>query len=77
MNHLRSSPYPPKPSDIVGNYYNNPQLSVYQIQRQEQEQQLLELKEYHETEKVGPMPDHIREKLDAVFKKVRVTQDES
>ncbi|AIQ54539.1 hypothetical protein R70331_25485 [Paenibacillus sp. FSL R7-0331] len=53
------------------------EMTVYQIQQQEQELRMLELQEYHETEKVGPMPDHVREKLDAIFKKARVTEDES
>lgn len=52
-------------------------LTVYQIQQREQEQRMLELKEYHETEQVGPMPDSVRERLDKVFKKARVIQDES
>lgn len=53
------------------------ELTVYQIQQQEHEQRMLELKEYHETEQVGPPPEHVRQKLDAIFKKVRVTEDES
>lgn len=51
-------------------------LTVYQIQQQEQQQRMLELQEYHETEEVGPMPERVRQKLNALYKKTRVTQDE-
>lgn len=51
-------------------------LTVYQIQRQEQEQRILELQEYHETEKVGPAPDAVQKKIDAIFRS-KVKPDES
>lgn len=69
--------FAPAPGEIYQACMDNgTELTVYQIQQQEQQQRMLELQEYHETEKVGPMPDHVRQKLNAVYKKARVTQDE-
>lgn len=70
--------FAPTPGEIYQACMDSgPELTIYQLQKQEQQQRLLELREYHETEKVGPPPDHIRQKLDAIFKKARVTEDES
>lgn len=74
--HILTSRFAPRIADVVREDLKQ-ELTVYQIQQQENEQARLELQEYHETEKVGPMPDHIKAKLDAVFKKARVTLDES
>lgn len=65
--------FAPTPAEIYQACLDNElDLSVYQIQQREHEQRMLELKEYHETEEVGPMPDSVRERLDKVFKKARV-----
>ncbi|WP_170287177.1 replicative helicase loader/inhibitor [Paenibacillus faecis] len=52
-------------------------LSIYEIQRLENEQQLLELQEYHEREEVKPMPEHIAKRLESLFVNMRVNRDES
>ncbi len=70
--------FAPDPADIyLACIERETELTVYQIQQQEHEQRMLELKEYHENEQVGPPPEHVRQKLDAIFQKVRVTEDES
>lgn len=69
MTHLRSSPFPPKPSDIVGDFYSKPKPSIYDIQALEQKEQQLALMEYHEKNVVVPMPDHIHELLKRLDKK--------
>ncbi|WP_433584033.1 hypothetical protein [Paenibacillus amylolyticus] len=48
------------------------EMSVYDVQRIEREQEVLALKEYHEKNVVGPPPNHVLEKLQKVFNKTRV-----
>ncbi|WP_245864466.1 replicative helicase loader/inhibitor [Paenibacillus donghaensis] len=52
------------------------ELTVYQIQKQEQQARVLELQEYHETEEVGPAPDFVQKRIDAIFRS-KVKPDES
>ncbi|CAH1054066.1 hypothetical protein [Paenibacillus pseudetheri] len=77
MTHLRTSPFPPKPSDIVGNFYNKPKPSIYDIQALEQKQEQLALLEYHESNEVIPMPDHIHELLERLAKKRLIGGDDN
>lgn len=76
MDHFRTNRFPPTPADLIRAEEGRP-LSVYEIQKQENEQQLLELQEYHEREDVKPMPDHIARRLDKLFAGMRVNDDES
>ncbi len=69
--------FPPTPAEIYQACVQNQSLSVYQIQRIENEQQLLELQEYHEREEVKPMPEHIANRLEKLFAGMRVNRDES
>ncbi|MEN1985223.1 hypothetical protein [Paenibacillus hubeiensis] len=73
--HLRLSEFPPKPANLAGDYFNRPKLSVYDIQAIEQQEQQIALQEYHEKNKVVPMPDHIRAKLEGLVKKRTVGGD--
>lgn len=69
--------FAPTPGEIYQACIDNgTALTVYQIQRQEQEQRVLELQEYHESEEVGPAPDFVQKKIDAVFR-TKVKPDES
>jgi hypothetical protein len=69
--------FAPSPGDIYQECIDSgPTLTIYQLQRQEHEQRILELQEYHETEKVGPAPDFIQQKIDAIFR-TKVKRDES
>ncbi len=76
MEHFRTNRFPPTPADLIRAEQNQP-LSIYEIQRLENERQELELKEYHEREEVKPMPEHIARRLEQVFAGLRVNQDES
>lgn len=76
MEHFRTNRFPPTPADLIGADRQQP-LSVYESQRLENEQQLLELQEYHEREEVKPMPEHIANRLDQLFAGMRVDEDES
>ncbi|PAD73946.1 hypothetical protein [Paenibacillus campinasensis] len=77
MMHFRTSSFPPTPADLIGGKEPEKSLTIYDIQRKEQEQQLLELQEYHEREDVKPMPDHIAKRLGQIFAGMRVNRDES
>lgn len=55
---------------------SGPELTIYQVQQQEYEQRMLELSEYHETEQVGPAPDFVQKRIDAIFRS-KVKPDES
>lgn len=69
--------FAPTPAEIYQAVLDQrPSPSVYEVQQLEERQAVLELKEYHEREKAVPMPDHIREQLNATLKKVTVTTDE-
>lgn len=74
--HIATSRFPPRISDLLREDLQLPQ-SVYDMQRLETQQQMLELQVYHATEKVKPMPDHVRERLQATFSKMKVNADES
>lgn len=69
--------FAPTPAEIYQACVQNQPLSIYEIQRLENERQELELKEYHEREEVKPMPEHIARRLKQVFAGLRVNQDES
>lgn len=70
--------FAPTPGEIYQACMDSgPQLTIYQIQQQEQQQRMLELQEYHETEDVGPMPDHVREKLNSVFEKFKAVKPDA
>ncbi|GIO57970.1 hypothetical protein J21TS7_62880 [Paenibacillus cineris] len=69
--------FAPTPAEIYQACVENQTLSIYEIQRRENEQQLLELQEYHEREEVKPMPEHIARRLDQLFAGMRVNNDES
>ena len=71
--HIDSSRFEPTIADIIN---NKPVLSIYDIQKQEREQEQLALKEYHENNEVVPMPDHIREKINALLQKTKVGDSE-
>lgn len=75
MEHFRTNRFPPTPADLIRAEQDQP-LSIYDIQRLENEQQLLELQEYHEREKVKPMPEHIARRMDNLFAGLRVNKDE-
>ncbi|WP_217496341.1 replicative helicase loader/inhibitor [Paenibacillus algicola] len=69
--------FAPTPAEIYQACTEPETYSIYELQRREQEQQLLELKEYHEREEVKPMPDHIANRLEKLFASMRVNNDES
>lgn len=64
--------FPPVPADIIG---PKEQLSIYDIQALERQQEQLALEEYHEKNKVVPMPAHIREKLVRIAIKAKAGDD--
>lgn len=64
--HIDNSRFEPKIADIIN---NKPQLSIYDAQAQERQQEQLALLEYHESNEVIPMPDHIHELLERLAKK--------
>ncbi|WP_081394579.1 MULTISPECIES: replicative helicase loader/inhibitor [Paenibacillus] len=69
--------FAPDPADIyLACTEHKAEMTIYQAQRLEQEQRVLELQEYHETEKVGPPPDFIQKKIDAIYR-TKVKTDES
>lgn len=69
--------FPPTPAEIYQACFQQQERSVYEIQRLENEQQLLELQEYHEREEVKPMPENIAKRLKELFAGMRVNEDES
>jgi len=70
--------FAPTPGEIYQACMDNEtNLTVYQIQQQEQQEQTLALMEYHASENVGPMPEEVERKLAAVFRKAKVKPDES
>lgn len=73
--HIDSSRFEPTISDIIN---NKPQLSNYDIQRIEAEQEQLLLEEYHANNNCVPMPDSVIEMLEAISAKSRagVPKDE-
>lgn len=69
--------FPPTPAEIYQTTLDEVTRTVYEVERLETEQALLELKEYHETENVVPMPERVRKRLEAIQQRVQVTSDES
>ncbi|MGG4090606.1 hypothetical protein [Paenibacillus lautus] len=67
--HIDNEKFEPTIADILR---PKKQLSVYDVQKIEREQEALSLKEYHENNVVGPPPDHVLEKLNKLFNKTRV-----
>lgn len=76
MDHFRTSRFPPTPADLIRLEYKQP-LSVYELQKLDNDRQLLELQEYHEREEVKPMPEHIANRLNKLFAGMRVDEGES
>lgn len=68
--HIRSSRFAPAISDIVNQ--EGTEQSFYQLQRVEEEEYALELKEYNE--KAVPMPSHLRERFERLAKERRVNE---
>lgn len=73
MDHFRTNKYPPTPADIIRADQTQP-LTVYEVQRLENDQHMLELKEYQENEDVKPMPDYIKKQLREL--RLKVISDE-
>lgn len=73
--HIATSRFAPRIADVIREDLQQPK-TVYEIQRQEQEQAILELQEYHATEDVKPMPSHIAERLEKLFSKSKVNANE-
>lgn len=73
----KNTQFPPTPAEIYQETLDETDCSIYEVERLETEQALLELKEYHETENVMPMPDRVRKRLAEVQQRVQVTSDES
>ncbi|RUT48559.1 hypothetical protein EJP82_01040 [Paenibacillus anaericanus] len=71
--HIRSCKYAPTISDIVGVDKDKP--SFYELQRAEEQEDQLELEAYNE--QAIPMPDHIRERLERLVAKRKVSAHES
>lgn len=67
--HIDNVSFEPTIADILR---PKKQISVYDVQKIEREQEALSLKEYHENNIVGPPPDHVLEKLNKLFNKTRV-----
>lgn len=67
--HIDNERFEPTIADILR---PKKQLSIYDVQKIEREQEVLSLKEYHENNIVGPPPDHVLEKLQKLFNKTRV-----
>ncbi|KGE18453.1 hypothetical protein [Paenibacillus wynnii] len=74
--HIAISRFAPRIADVIREDRLQPQ-SVYDIQRLENQMDMLELEEYHLTENAKPMPDYVREQLQATFSKLKVNPDES
>ncbi|WP_234540663.1 hypothetical protein [Paenibacillus pseudetheri] len=72
--HIDTSQFEPKIADIIN---NKPQLSIYDIQAQERQQEQLALLEYHESNEVIPMPDHIHELLERLENKRTLGGDDN
>lgn len=65
LNYCRTTrKFPPVPADLIS---SPEEKTIYQIQKAEREQAALELKEYHDNKKVGPMPAHVAEQLKKVL----------
>ncbi|MEK4236509.1 replicative helicase loader/inhibitor [Paenibacillus sp. FSL H7-0714] len=73
--HIATSRFAPRIADVIREDLHQP-LTIYEIQRQEQEQATLELMEYHATENVKPMPERVSKYLENFFTKVRLNDDE-
>lgn len=70
--HIRTSKFAPTISEIVQDPEG--ERSFYELQRIEEQQELLELQQYNE--QAVPMPDHIRERLERRVKRT-VNNNES
>ncbi|WP_430212945.1 hypothetical protein [Paenibacillus polymyxa] len=71
--HIRTSKFAPTISDICT--AEDTQPSYYELQRAEEQAEALALEEY--SQQAVPMPEHIRQRLERLHKKVRVNTDES
>ncbi|MDU5949415.1 MAG: replicative helicase loader/inhibitor [Paenibacillus macerans] len=71
--HIRTSKFAPTISEIVQDPEGEP--SYYDLLRQEEQQEQLALQAYDE--KAVPMPDHIRERLERLVEKRKVSGHES
>ncbi|WP_161797221.1 hypothetical protein [Paenibacillus terrae] len=70
--HLQTSPFFPKPVDIIGDYLTR-QPSYYELQRAEEQADALALEEYNQ--QAVPMPNHIRERLERLNARMRVKHE--
>ncbi|WP_211746377.1 hypothetical protein [Paenibacillus sp. Marseille-Q4541] len=65
--HIDTSDFEPKISSIINyQWRNGSEHSLYEVQQRQREQDILELKQYHSSEDVKPMPDHIRKRIERI-----------
>lgn len=72
IRHLQTSPFFPKPVNIIGDYLTR-QPSYYELQRAEEQADALALEEYNQ--QAVPMPDHIRKRLEKLQSSRRLNHE--